>query len=241
MDRITRDRAARLAGWLYLLAIVAGFFFLDYIPDRFIKSGHPVATAHAIAADQPLFRLAIAGDLIGGVIWLAVVLALYRLLKDVDEVQAALMLILGAFMQVPLYFFNVVNYVAAFTLVTGLPTAAFSAAQRDVLALLFLKLHTAELLASLVFAGLWLFPFGLLVYKSGFLPRVLGVWLFAGGFGWLAVSLTAFLAPQYSQTVSTITSPLTMGEIAITLWLIVFGARAVRFARTAGHSGATML
>jgi hypothetical protein len=80
-----------------------------------------------------------------------------------------------------------------------------------------------------VFGGLWLIPFGILVYKSGFLPRILGVWLVVNGFAWLATSFTAFLAPQYSDIVDKITSPLRFGEIAIMLWLLIVGAKKIRF------------
>jgi hypothetical protein len=199
-----RNRDARIAGFLYLLAIVVGFAALDYLPGKLIN------------ADQFLFRVAIVSDLVLGIVWLAVVLSLYRLLKEVDEAQAALMVILGAFMQVPLYFVNAINYAGAFL------------ATDPRLVTLFLRLHHYELLASLVFGGLWLFPFGILVYKSGFLPRTLGVWLVLNGFAWLAISFTGFLAPQYSVVVSNVTFPLTLGEIAITFWLIIFGARVFR-------------
>jgi hypothetical protein len=229
-----RNRDARVAGLLYLLAIVVGFITLDYLPDRFIKTGDPVATAHQIAANEFLFRLMITGDLIGGVIWLAVVLALYRLLADVDRTQANLMLILGAFMQVPLFFANTVNYVAALFFATGTSfLTAFSGAQRDAMAMLFLKLHTYEFLASLMFAGLWLFPFGILVFKSTFLPRTLGIWLILNGVGWIAVCLSRFLAPQYGDTVDKIFLPAQFGEIAITFWLLVMGARVIGSSRSA--------
>jgi Domain of unknown function (DUF4386) len=222
------NRDARVAGFLYLLSIVVGFADLIYLPDRLIKSGDAVATAHNIATHEFLLRLAIAGDLVSGVVWLSVVLALYQLLKNVDRTQAALMVILGAFMQVPLYFVNVLNYVAALLLVTGAQyRAVFSDPARDAMAMLFLQLHYYELLASFVFAGLWLFPLGVLVYNSRFLPRTLGVWLVINGFAWLAVCFTGFLAPGYSQIVGTITFPMTLGEIAIALWLAIIGARTL--------------
>jgi hypothetical protein len=221
-----RDRDARLAGILYLISVVGGIFTLRYVPDRLIVSGNAAATAHNIAANPSLLRWGIIGDLAGGVIWLFVVLVLYRLLKDVDRVAADLMVVLGAFMQVPLYFVNVVNYMAALTLATGAGfLSAITEAERDALAMLFLKLHHYQLLSSLVFAGLWLFPFGILVYKSGFLPRALGVWLLLAGVAWLAVAFTGFLAPQYSDIVDKITQPMVFGEIATMLWLLIFGAR----------------
>jgi hypothetical protein len=217
-----------VAGFLYLLSIVVGFFSLEYIPGRLFKSGDAVATAHNIVANESLFRLAIVGDIAGGTIWLFVVLALYRLLKDVDKGLADLMVVLGAFMQVPLYFVNVVNYIAALLLVTNPGfSPAFSDVQRDALAMLFLRLHHYQLLASLVFGGLWLFPFGILAYRSGFLPRTLGVWLIVNGFAWLLITFTGFMAPQYGDAVDVITKPMLFGEIVTTLWLLVMGARVL--------------
>jgi Domain of unknown function (DUF4386) len=223
-----RNREARIAGFLYLLAVIVGWFSLMYVPDRLFVRGDAAATAHNIVANELLFRLGMAGDLAGGLVWLFVVLALYQLLKDVDRTQAGLMLVLGAFMQVPLYFVNVLNYVAALLLVTNTPfLSVFSVAQREAMAMLFLRLHYYELVASFVFAGLWLVPFGILVFKSQFLPRTLGVWLIVNGFAYLAICFTTFLAPQYAGTVSKITFPLTFGEIAIMLWLLIIGPRTI--------------
>jgi hypothetical protein len=225
----TLNRDARVAGFLYLLVIVVGFLDLEILPGRFIKSGDAVATAHNITGHQSLFRTLIASDLIAGVLWLLVVLALYRLLKNVDRTQAVLMLILGALLQVPLYFIMPVSYAGALLILTNPSIApAFSVVQRDAMAMLFLRLHGYQLLTSLVFAGLWLFPFGVLVYKSGFLPRILGVWLIADGFAWLAIVFTGIFAPQNAGMVRTITTPLTVAEIAIALWLAILGSR--RFA-----------
>jgi len=199
-----------------------------YLPDRFIKPGDAVATAHAIAANEFLFRVAIVTDVVAGIVWLLIVLALYQLLRDVDSVQAALMVLFGALLQVPFYFANALNYVAALLFVgpTGF-LSAFSETQRDALAMLFLRLHHYELFLSFVFAGLWLFPFGILVYKSGFLPRLLGIWLVVDGFGWLAMFLSAFLWPDSLDAVLRITSPIRFAEIAIMLWLLIVGARTL--------------
>ncbi len=227
-----RDRQARIAGLLYLLAIVVGWLTLAYLPDRFVVSGNAVATAQNVAGNEALFRVVVFGDLVCGVVWLFVVLALYRLLGGVDRIQGALMVILGAFMQVPLYFVNAVNYAAALLLVTKTNyLSTFSDVQRDAMAMLFLGLHHYELLASLLFAGLWLFPFGILVFKSRFLPRTLGILLVANGFAWVAICASGFLTPQYSGIVSTITAPMNLGEVAIALWLTVMGARTLGAAR----------
>ena len=221
-----RNRDARAAGGLYLVAILVGFVTLRYLPDMLIKPGDALGTAHNLVEHEFMLRLAVVGDFVAGVVWLFVVLALYRLLKGVDRTQANLMVILGAFMQVPLYFVNAANYVAALLLVSD-PTflTALSSAERAALAMLFLKLHYYELLASLLFGGLWLFPFGALVLKSRFLPRLLGAWLLVDGFAWLAICLCGFLTPQYSRAVGNLTAPFLLGEIAIALWLLIMGTR----------------
>lgn len=221
-----RDRDARVAGLLYLGAVVGGIFTLKYVPDRINVPGDAMATAHNIQAHELLFRLGTCGDIVLGAIWLLVVLALYRLLKDVDPVQANLMLILGALLQVPLYFVMAAYRAAALLAATDTTfLSAFSPVQRDAVAMLFLKLHSYELNASFLFAGLWLFPFGILVYKSQVFPRVLGIWLVANGFAYVAICLTYFLAPEYSDLVGNLTQPILLGEIAIMLWMLVMVAR----------------
>ncbi|HMF28899.1 MAG TPA: DUF4386 domain-containing protein [Candidatus Cybelea sp.] len=225
-----RDRDARVAGLLYLVAVAGGLFDLQYIPARFNVLGNAAATAHNILANEFLFRLGIVADLVLGIVWLCVVLALYQLLKDVDRIQAYLMLILGALLQVPLYYVNVVNRVAALVLVTNNDfVTAFSVAQRDALAMLFLRFYHYQLLSSFVFAGLWLIPFGILIYKSQIYPRLLGVWLVVNGFAYLAICIVGFLAPQYSDLLDNITQPILFGEIAIMLWLLIFGAKKISF------------
>ncbi len=227
MSSLNRD--ARVAGFLYLLLTLAGLFALEYVPSTLFVTGNATATAHNIATHETLFRLAIVSELVAIVLELIVALVLYRLFKGVDQTQAALLVILGGFIPVPIYFLNALNYVAALILVRGADfLTVFSPAQRDALAMLFLRLHHYELLASFIFAGLWLFPFGILVFKSGFLPRILGIWLIVNGFAYLAITFSGFLLPQYADAVGSIASPILFGEMAIMLWLVIMGARTKR-------------
>ena len=229
MKPVNRD--ARVVGFLYLLFVLLGLFDLMYVPSVLIVHGNAAATAHNIATHELLFRFAIVGDLLGGLWCLIISLALYRFFKGVDETQAWLLLILGGFMVTPLYFLNAVNRVAALLLVRGADyLAVLETTERDALAMLFLSLYHYELLASFVFAGLWLFPFGILVYKSGFLPRVLGIWLVVNGFAYLAIVLSGFLLPQYSDAVGNFTAPILFGEIAVMLWLLIMGVSPKRAA-----------
>lgn len=118
------------------------------------------------------------------------------------------------------------NDAAAVVIARGEPfVARFDQPQQAALCALFLRIHDHGFLLSEVFAGLWLFPFGLLVLRSGFLPRILGLLLFVSGFGYLAISSTGLLFPIHVERVSMITSPTLLGEGGIILWLLIKGAR----------------
>jgi hypothetical protein len=129
-------------------------------------------------------------------------------------------------MIVPLFFVNVANDYAALAFARGADfLSAFDKPQREALASLFLNLHDQIDLANMMFWGLWLIPYGLLVYRSRFLPRVLGVWLILACFAWLALSFTGFVFPAYSDKVYHLTKPLVLGEAVMMLWLAIVGAR----------------
>jgi hypothetical protein len=217
----------RFAGLLYLLTSIVGFFAMAYVPGKLIVHGNAAATANNIAASETLFRLGIAGELIGMAGFIFVAMALYDLLKGVNRRHALLMLILIV-VSVPIAFLNELNSIAALVLVRGADfLSTFEKPQRDALAMLFLNLHRYGFVVAEIFWGLWLFPLGLLVYRSRFLPRFLGVWLALAGFAWVILSLTGVLSPQYYDKVFNFTQPAVFGEIAFMLWLVIKGARTV--------------
>ena len=152
-------------------------------------------------------------------------LALYRLFKGVDQNHAVLMVILGGPMPAAVCFFNVINDVAA--LLFAMPAdflSLFERPQREAMVMLFLRLHDYEVFANEIFWGLWLLPFGLLVYRSGFLPRILGVSLYFNGFAYVIFSITGILFPRYAERVFGLNFPALLGEGAIMLWLLIKGA-----------------
>lgn len=219
-------KAARVAGAIYLSLVATAPLRLIYIPSVLFVRGNATATANNIAAHESLFRLGIVADLLTGTIAIFVVLALYRLLNGVNQHHATLMVILGGLMVAPIYFLNALNDVAALLLVRGADfLSVFEKPQRDALAMLFLRLHHHGVVANEIFWGLWLFPFGVLVLRSGFLPRILGIWLILNGFAYLTTSLTGLLLPQYETLVSNIAFPALLGELAIMLWLLIKGAK----------------
>jgi hypothetical protein len=198
---------------------------MGYVPNKLIVHGNAAATASKIAVSETLFRLGIAGELIGMVGFIFVALALYDLLKGVNRRHAALMFILIV-VSIPIALVNELNSFAALVLVRGADfLSIFDKPQREALAMLFLNLRGRGFVVAEIFWGLWLFPLALLVYRSRFLPRFLGVWLALAGFAWVILSLTGVLLPQYADKVDTYLQPAILGEIAFMLWLVIKGAK----------------
>jgi len=215
----------RFAGLLYVLASIVGFFAMGYVPDKLIVYGNAAATANNIAASETLFRLGIAGGILGQTAFIFVALALYDLLKEVNRRHASLMVLLIV-VSIPIALLNELNSFAALVLVRGAEfLSIFDKPQRDALAMLFLNLHGRGFVVAEIFWGLWLFPLALLVYKSQFLPRFLGVWLALAGFAWVILSLISVLLPQYQDKVYAYSQPAIVGEIAFMSWLFIRGAK----------------
>lgn len=215
----------RIAGCLYLLL---GFsvFRPIYIVGKLIVREDPTATAGNIATHELLFRFGIVTDLLAGLSCFVVALALYQVLNGVDHKLSVLMVILGGLMPCIIDFFNVLNDIAALLLARGEPfLSQFGKPQQAALATLFLRIHDHGFLINEIFAGLWLFPFGLLVFRSMFLPRILGIGLIINGLAYLVISFTGILAPIHVDRVTRIVSPALVGEGAIMLWLLIKGAR----------------
>src|SRR5271156_7174370 len=215
----------RFAGLLYVLTSIVGFFAMGYVPGKLVVHGNTAATVNNIAAHEMLFRFSIAGQLISQAAFIFVAFALYKLLAGVDRRHASLMVILIV-VSVPIAFVNELNSLAALALVGGADFLSIvEKPQRDAFAMLFLNLHGRGLVVAELFWGLWLFPLGLLVYRSRFLPRFLGVWLILAGFAWVLLSLTSILFPQYQNSLDTYSQPAVLGEIAFMLWLLIKGAK----------------
>jgi Domain of unknown function (DUF4386) len=220
----------RFAGLLYVLVSIPGAFALLYVPNKLIVHGNATATAQNIAASETLFRLGIAAELVSQILFMWVALALYDLLKGVNRRHAAVMLTL-ILVSIPIALLNELNAIAALILVRGADfLSVFDKAQRDALAMLFLNLHSHGFGIAAIFWGLWLVPLGLLVYRSGFLPRILGVLLMANCLSYVVNSFTYLIVPQYADIVSRWMMPLGFGELLFMFWLLIMGANPKAFA-----------
>jgi hypothetical protein len=220
------SKNARIAGAIYLLLAILAPIRLLYIPGKLFVQGDATATAANIAAHEALFRFGMVTEMLCGVVLIFLVLALYRLFRDTDRRLAILVVILGGVLPATVDFVIVLNDAAALILVQGAGYLdVFDKPQRDALAMLFLNLHHQQVLVLEILWGLWLFPLGALVYRSGFLPRFLGLWLFVNGAAYLATSLTGLLVPEHLGLVAKITLPALLGEMALMLWLAIMGAK----------------
>jgi hypothetical protein len=219
------NKAARIAGAVYLSMVLTAPFTLLYVPSKLIVRGNATATAENILAHETMFRLSIIGDLFTHVIFICLGIALYRLLSSVNKTWSMLMV---AFVMVSaaVGFLDTLNNVAALILFRGADfLTVFDKQQLNALGYLFIRLHGQGIFMNELFWGLWLFPFGLLVFRSGFLPRFLGVWLMVNCFGYVALCVIALLFPPYYDAAFKWAQPILFGELAILLWLLIKGAK----------------
>lgn len=226
MQRDTIKKNARVAGLLYLLSGIPAVFSYQYVPGALIVSGDTAATADRVTSSGWLLRLGIASELISSILFIFLVLALYRLFKGVDRSSASLMVIL-VLVSIPISFVNVLSEIAALTVLSRAYLASvFEKQQLDALASLFLGLHGQGLVVASIFWGLWLLPLGVLVTRSGFAPRVIGALLIPAGLAYVIASTTSILLPQFASAVSGLAPILEgLGEVPMVLWLLITGMR----------------
>ena len=215
----------RFVGLVYLLVSIPGVFALIYVPHKLIVHGNPTGTAANIAASETLFRAGIACNLISEIFFVGVAFLLYYLFKTVNRRDALFMFWLIA-ISLPIALLNELNAIAALILVRGADfLSVFDKPQRDALAMLFLNLHSQGFGIAEIFWGLWLFPLGLLVYRSGFLPRILGVLLIANCFTYVVDSFSSLLLPNCAAMIGRWMMPFTFGELLFMFWLLIMGAK----------------
>ena len=223
----SRRRTARLTGTLYLLWSLGGAFNLTYFPSAFLVRGDAAATAARIASSPLLYRFAVVFELMAGFfgIWMAV--TLYELFKDVDRRRARLLVCL-VLVQVAMGYALLLTQIAPLVLLNGAAYwSAFDRPQLEALALGFLNLRAQGTGALSLYWGLWLLPLGALTFRSGFLPRILGVFLIVAGSAYVISAAVFFFFPAfYRFFFMTVTAPAAaLGEAGLVGWLLIKGAR----------------
>lgn len=219
-------KISRIAGFLYLIVIICGVFAEFFVRAKIFVTGDAAATANNIIASENLYRLGFVSDLIMLTAYFFLPLALYLLLKSVNKNHAILM-VSCVLVAVSIMCVNMLNHFAPILLLSGDDYLnVFGTDQLHGLVMFFLDMHSHGYLIAQIFFGLWLFPLGYLVFKSGFLPKIIGVLLMIGCCGYLIDFFIASLFPDATSTISEIiTLPADLGEFSLCLWLLIKGVK----------------
>lgn len=219
-----------MAGILYLIIILAAAFAEIFVRGRLIVSGDPAATATNVLAHEPLYRLGGAADLVAFACDVGVALIFYELLKPVSG-SVSLLAAFFRLMHVAIMGVNSLNHFAPLLLLSGAPSvAAFKADQLGALALVFLRLHALGYNVALVFFGFHCLLIGYLIFRSTFLPRILGALIVIAGLCYLTNSFANFLSPAFADMLFPyILLPAAVAEWGLCLWLLVVGLNVPRW------------
>lgn len=226
----TAKRTARIAGFIYLIVVLTGMFSLGYVSSKVNAENDLSLTIKNIASFEQLYRFGIFAEMLCYTAFLFLPLVLYKLLKPVNERYAAVMVIL-VIVCVPISLSNIINKITLLDLATNEATQQlFTTEELKNQVWLHLQKYTFGNRIAQIFWGLWLFPLGYLVFKSNFLPKVIGVLLMAGCAGYLVNVLGHSLIPYYSTSglSSIVRLPASLGEIGMCLWLLIVGVRGKR-------------
>jgi hypothetical protein len=218
-------KQSRRAALLYFLSCLPAPFALLYVPSVLVVRGDALATANNVRDSEALLRLGMAVELFSATVVIFAILGFYRLFKPVSPKHALVMMILFL-ISIPMSYLNVLNDLAALTFSRGpaFLTAAFNKAQLDALVLFFLRLHNQGVILAQVFWGLWLVPFGIVVLRSGFIPRFVGIATMIAGCGYMISSSVSLFLPASAQWVGDLATILGIGELAF-FWLLIWGAK----------------
>lgn len=208
------NKIARLAGILYLSLIPLGIFGIIYVPSILVVPENIETTIVNIIENETLFRWSIISALVVQLVNIILVLLLFKVFKPINKAMAFLMVILSL-LAVPIAFFNEINNLAVLQLLD-------SPNESQHLISFFLNLHKQGIIIAQVFWGLWLFPLGYLVYKSNYMPKLIGILLMIGCVGYVVDSFTLILLPEFKITFSEFTF---LGEVIFPLWLLIKGIK----------------
>lgn len=215
-------KTARLAGFLWLLMFIFGPI-AQIVRSKLFVTGDIEVTAHNIMANEFLFRLGFVSDLIMMIIFLLLPLVLYKLLNTVNK-NLSMLMVIFVMVSVPINMLNLLNEFTSLHLLSGAGyLSVFEAAQLHAQAMLYYDLYLHGYEIANIFFALWLVPLGLLVHKSGFLPRVLGILLVVGGCGLFLNVFIHFLFPGYEIVNTILLIPQPIAELSFTLWILIRG------------------
>jgi hypothetical protein len=220
----SNKKTSRMAGLCYLLVAIFGSFDSIFVNPKLSVPGDIAATLTNILASERLFRLGILSNLVCTICFLLLANALYKLFKPVDRDLVRLMVIF-IMASVPAAYLETLEFAPILLLSGSGYLSAFGTAQRQALAMLFLELSKQGAFIAYIFYGLWMFPLGLLIFKSGsgLISKMLGVLLMVGCCGYLINFLSVFLALNYKTLTSLWMNIAISAEVLCILWLLIKG------------------
>jgi hypothetical protein len=226
------QKTARVAVFVFLIIFCLGMSAELFIRPDIIVPGDAATTVNNIMASESLFRLSLVSDLVRQIFMMLLVLVLYKLLKPVNKNIASLMIIF-ALVGTPITLLNELNHFAALLLASGAGyLTAFEADQLHALVMFFLDLREYGTFIPQVFS--WLLLLGYLVFKSGFLPRILGILLMIGGLCYPIQAVLFFLFPNFDAMILGLFA--FIGEFLFYLWLLIKGVNVEEWEKRALES-----
>jgi hypothetical protein len=221
---------ARIGGLLYLIIIVAGILGELFVRGTLVVSGDATATANNIMASPLLWRIGVAGDLIMHICDIPLMLVFYVLLRPVNK-NLALLAMLFNMVQTAVAVANKLNLLMAmFLLGDAAYLKALEPQQQHALAYLSVKTHDYGFGVALIFFGFECLVLGYLIFRSGYLPRILGVLMTVAGLGYLTNSFSLLLAPAFAAKLFPgILLPAFIAELSLCLWLLVKGVNVPKW------------
>lgn len=231
-------RTARIAGFLYLLQIPLGVFGIVYIPKTLIVIENAEQTVSNILANEFIFRLSIVSAILCALVTIATAFYIFNVLKSVNKRQAKWIL-LFTLIVAPITMINELNNIAVLVLLKYPQySPAFTSDQLSNMVSIFLELHQYGLQIAGIFFGLWLFPMGYLVFKSTYIPKIIGLLLMVTCLGYLIDFTTFFLFPDFKIIVSEYTW---LGEVLMVLWLLINGVNIRKYKTFQEHQKSVLL
>lgn len=222
----SNKKTGQLAGLAYFILVITGIFSLMYVPSQIYVSGDAATTAANIKSSETLFRLGMAVEMVSYVAFLLLPLILYKLFHKVNKTASVLM-VAFAVVSIPITFSSILNEFSALELVHA---SAFPTAELESDVMFYMKRYFKGHLVAQIFWALWLFPLGYMIFKSGLIPKILGIFLMIGCVGYLIDFFGRVISPEYRELTfaAYITIPASIGEIGTCLWLLIMGAKEIK-------------
>jgi len=222
----SNKKMGRFAGLLFLILIITGVFAEFFVRQKLYVLNDPIATTQNIIENQWFFRLGFVSDLVMSTMFFIYGYVLYLIFKPVNK-NLSLFLVLCVVISVAMFCQNSLSQFSVLELLINTNySEVFKPEQLQALSMFFQNIHTKGYYVNQIFYGLYLFPLGYMIIKSGIVPKIIGVFLILGFIGDMVDFVVYFLFPNAeSILLDNITVPADIGEISLCLWFLIMGIR----------------